>query len=362
MDSSPGFPWMCAAGTNEQLIALLGQDAIVDLVVSRLEALLAGFARYEQGGSWTASELVENDMCDPVRLFVKNELHGRDKVRDRRFRLIASVSLIDQLVERILFSRQNKAEIDAWQVIPSKPGMGLHDEGLDALKEGIGKLQRPVDTDVSGFDWSVKDWALNLDAVARLRLMGFNTPIKLSQTYRYSAVERLVLARVRCLSLSVLVTSDGGVYAQQQPGIQKSGSYNTSSTNSRVRWMMARLAGAEEAICMGDDAVEEYHPGAPEAYKAMGLLVKEYEERSLEVGLSFCSHRFTADGPAEPENWSKLTARLLNTVPATQDHMLELWTSYLHNMRHSRHLCRAVSLIVLSGWGPAQNSASTTGC
>lgn len=339
---------MRVARTNKELIEALGVETL-SLMVERRLWRLAG------PPPMGAVEAVRQDMCDPIRLFVKNELHSIDKVETGRFRLIASVSLIDQLVERVLFSEQNKLEIDNWATTPSKPGLGLHDEGLEILQANMAEFKRPVETDVSGFDWSVKGWALHLDAVARLRLAGYATPIRYSATYEYSNAEKIVLNRVACLASSVLVTSDGGVFAQARPGIQKSGSYNTSSSNSRMRWMMAMLAGAEKAMCMGDDCIEEFCDGAFEVYQNLGLLIKSYEEGSLEQGLSFCSHTFQEGRMARPERWARLTAGLLAKKPANLEHALELLTALSNDLRHSEMLHYALDLIVSSGWGPTQN-------
>lgn len=343
-DSSPGYPWMREAATNEEFTAKFGEDAIVDMVIARMQALEGNFE-----GPYHA---VHNNMVDPIRLFIKNELHSADKARQKRFRLIASVSVIDQLVERVLFSAQNKAEIAQWSSIPSKPGLGLHDEGLEVLRDEMAAYSKPVETDVSGFDWSVKGWMLRLDAVARLRLAGFSTSaLGLGNT----VVERIVLNRVRCLSQAVFVFSDGQVISQGVPGIQKSGSYNTSSTNSRIRWMLARLAGAKAAMTMGDDCVEEYAEGAPAVYERVGLLIKGYKTVTLSEGISFCSHTFTESG-VEPERWARMLAGLLQKKPRSLQHQEELLTALRFDLRHSSKLQYVEWLLVQSGWGLHKDS------
>lgn len=352
MESSPGYPWMRVARTNAGFLEFYGFDNIALMVLSRLRAL-------RDVPFVNAVQAVEDNLCDPIRLFVKNEPHSREKVAQRRFRLIASVSIIDQLVERLLFAAQNKAEIDRWEQIPSKPGMGLHDEGLIALESEMSKFRRPVETDVSGFDWSVKYWALHMDAVARLRLAGYATPITMTPETATTAYEALVLRRVQCLAQAVLLTTDGHVFEQVEPGIQKSGSYNTSSTNSRMRVMMAFMAGAERVMAMGDDCVEELSTHgaqvAQQKYRDMGLLIKEYKETDLVRGIEFCSHIFQRGSWPKPLNWYKSLVHALHVVPRNASHAADVRMGMEEFMRHHSQRGHAMRLLVLSGWGGSTN-------
>lgn len=341
LNASPGYPWCFWALDKRNLIDRIGEDALINLVWERLKALDS----MELSG-YTAAGAVKNNCTDPIRLFVKNELHSREKVLQGRMRLIMSVSVVDELVERFLCTDQNHMEIDEWANIPSKPGMGLDDESLKVLIGNLSEFNVPVQTDVSGFDWSVKGWMLQLDAEAR---------ILLSRSASESRYARLMRNRVRCLSQAVLVLSDGSVFVQVKPGIQKSGSYNTSSTNSRVRWMLAQFVGAGRAMVMGDDAVEEYAAGAQEKYVAFGLRLKEYKLTSLEEGIEFCAVSFGHDVQmCHPVKWAKMLANLLVKKPATELDELQLLTQFNYEMRHSPHLEFARAVIVLSGWGRAQ--------
>ncbi|AZI70939.1 ORF2 [Ullucus polerovirus 1] len=257
----------------------------------------------------TPRELVEHGLCDPIRLFVKGEPHKQSKLDEGRYRLIMSVSLIDQLVARVLFQQQNKTEIALWRAIPSKPGFGLSTDSqvedfMTCLSEVVGVPPERVcaewrnllvPTDCSGFDWSVAHWMLEDDMEVRNRLTTNNNEL----------TRRLRSGWLHCLSNSVLCLSDGTLLAQQKPGVQKSGSYNTSSTNSRIRVMAAYHCGASWAMAMGDDALEAPDSRLSE-YKNLGFKVE------VSGQLEFCSHIFEKPDLATPVNINKMLYKLIH--------------------------------------------------
>lgn len=233
-------------------------------------------------------QLVARGFVDPVRLFVKQEPHPKRKINEGRFRLISSVSLIDQLVERVLFGPQNNQEIAQWRSCPSKPGMGLSlvEQAQSVWQDLKTKhcIHPAAEADISGFDWSVQDWELRLEAEMRIELGGFG-----------QTLARATRNRFYCLANSVFQLTDGTLIAQGAPGLMKSGSYCTSSSNSRIRCLMAKIIGSPWCIAMGDDSVEGYVAGAKDLYRSLGHECKDYIACSaslsgelLEVG--FCSH------------------------------------------------------------------------
>lgn len=300
----------------------------------------------ELSPSELACRLIDVGACDPVKIFIKNEPHNKEKVRTKRLRLISSVSLIDQLVERILFAKQNKCEIEHWPFIPSKPGMGLDDESafqiwssvVDHLKSG-----QLVEADLSAFDITVQGWELQVDMLIRMNLCG------LAET---SPGGRMMLNRGIAVSNSVFVLSDGTMWAQREPGIQLSGSYNTSSTNSRIRVLQAYLAGASWAIAMGDDCLEG--PGDPEVYHKLGKTLKMYNNRT--DSFEFCSQEFH-NGIAAPVDGSKTFFRLLNQPAALIERQgPELLAQFKNDMRHSPQLAEMLEVLERVGWGDPQNN------
>lgn len=308
-EASPGVPFAALAVTNGALFDN-ATNTVLNCAYERLK-LLAGKADITKA---SAVDLVELGYCDPVRLFVKQEPHSRRKMRQRRYRLISSVSVVDQIIERLLFGPQNRLEIALWSSIPSKPGMGLSlqyqaQELYSDLRLKHSK-QKAACADISGFDWSVQEWEFEAELYMRLKLM---EPSLLGNP----ALERAIRNRFACFSLSVFQLSDGTLIAQTIPGIMKSGSYLTSSMNSRIRCLMAELIGSPWCIAMGDDSVEGYVENAPAKYATLGHSCKEYSlcpvtlEGDLE-SVEFCSHYIGQKG-AHLLTWPKTLFRYLST-------------------------------------------------
>ncbi|APG75885.1 hypothetical protein 2 [Hubei sobemo-like virus 1] len=344
---------MRIAATNKELLEL-HWSLVENAAVARLQLLEE--VDYEDLRAMSASELVEGGYTDEVRVFVKNELHSRAKVAEGRMRLIMSVSVVDQIVERVLNSAQNQLEISKWETISSKPGMGLDDDSLFSIQEQVHKLGSgvgdPVSSDISGFDWSVPQWALDLDARVRAALSGAPTWLRVHEK------------RAVCLGLSQLVFSDGVVWDQLEPGIQKSGSYNTSSTNSRIRvmlaWLVARripqsryggrdaLEGGGRAMAMGDDAIE--------TTTCMELLKPNYERlgfvlKEVSRDIEFCAYAFDLAQGYRPLRVVKMVAGLLRTAVRDEQHEEELRVALEYELRHSDKQAWAKHVIRASGWG-----------
>nr|WNA22035.1 P1-P2 fusion protein [Strawberry polerovirus 1] len=288
---------------------------LAQLVFDRLQLLSE-----TEFADMSPEELVKAGLCDPIRLFVKGEPHKQSKLDEGRYRLIMSVSLVDQLVARVLFQNQNKKEIALWRAVPSKPGFGLSTDeqtkdfisclsktvsgAIDSSSKLDSKISEDevvqnwpryiVPTDCSGFDWSVSAWMLEDDMEVRNRLTRNNTEL----------CRRLRGGWLHCISNSVLCLSDGTLFAQTTPGVQKSGSYNTSSSNSRIRVMAAYHAGASWAMAMGDDGLESPDTNL-DVYKNLGFKV-EVSDR-----LEFCSHIFERPDLAIPVNVNKMLYRLI---------------------------------------------------
>lgn len=297
---------------------------IVEATYARLELL----SRIELSASVTAVDLVEMGLCDPVRLFVKQEPHPRRKIESRRFRLISSVSLIDQLVERILFGYQNKLEIQSWRTCPSKPGMGLSESSqAKAIWDDVKHKHSTcyaAEADISGFDWSVQEWELMADVEMRISLGGFHEKAAIAARNRF-----------RCLSLSVFQLSNGRLIAQALPGLMKSGSYCTSSSNSRIRCLMAQLIGSPWCIAMGDDSIEGWVEKAKEKYYELGHECKDYvlcDSVYSKVGkslrsLNFCSHLISEE-KFYLTSWPKTLMKYLSSPkPEIANLQAELGTS-----------------------------------
>lgn len=344
-DSSPGFPWAFLGSTKGQLVDFNSTE-VREAVLSRLDVLQG---RDLVKHPLTAAELVKYNYTDPVRMFGKNEPHTKAKMDAERLRLIASVSLADEIIERLLCYKQNETEIASWATCPSKPGIGFTDAQTLEFSDRVSEIfpDGLAEADVSAWDWSVQSWMLRAEVDLRIKLCGASPD---------SAFARILSNRIFCLGLSLFVTSDGEVFEQTAPGIMKSGSYLTSSSNSRMRNFVAHVIGAEHSMAMGDDSLESPVEDAVERYRELGIKVKFY--KVTKSSYEFCSNQYTTRRGvvvAEPKNWAKGLFRLLSSKPSA-----ELLCQFLYEYRHSPVLKETKRLILRSGWILKDNHGTPT--
>lgn len=284
----------------------------------------------------TPVELVKAGLRSPVRLFIKDEPHSRKKVLSGKWRLISGVSLSDQVFERLICSRQNLAEIESWESCSSKPGLGLDDDSLLTISGNLEDLLSRGELmamDVRGWDWSVQDWELRADAESRRLLAGASEG---------SLFAFLLRVQAYCVANSVYVLPDGQVLSQVNPGVQLSGSYNTSSSNSRMRiiaTLVARLLAGHpvtpvDMMAMGDDSVERYYEGVKEYLERLGHETKECVRHTTLPGVEFCSHVWKEDRFAEPVNPSKTLYRYLSHPHGSASY-LDWYAQLVWIFRHS---------------------------
>jgi hypothetical protein len=328
--SKPGIPYHTDYLDNGVFVDQ-GLKTLTKLVIDRLKLMCE-----KPVEALSASELLAQGFCDPVRTFVKGEPHSKKKVEQGRWRLIFAVSLVDQVIERLMCSRQNNAEIDDWIKCPSAPGLSLQtDDNLRTIREHVVRLAQGkalAEADVTGWDWSVKEWELVLEGEMRIRLGGMQ-----------GFAAQVMRARALCASRSVYCMPDGKLLCHLDGGVQISGSYNTSSTNSRLRVAVAFLSGASWAFAMGDDCLEEFVEDAPQKYAALGHPLKMYEKRDPGAPFEFCSTLFT-DGVCAPVDYTKTFYKLLTQKSIT----LDLWEQF---SEHTRHVPQLGSLArIIAGW------------
>lgn len=338
MDSSPGIPFMRQAPDNKRLFER-HRALVVEAVVERMGTLSERDYR-----NLRPADLVRRGVCDPVKIFIKNEPHSLRKIAAKQYRLISSVSVIDQVCERLLYGPQNEAEIALWRECPSKPGIGLDDKGLaDVWKYIKPRLHEAAETDIRHWDWSVQWWELEWEVQARYVLAQGRDPLYL----------RMMLNRVWAEANCVFCLSDGRMFSQMRPGKRCSGSYNTSSGNSRMRWALARLIGCEWAITMGDDCVEQFVEGAQAEYLRRGHPSKMYKRCETD-SFEFCSMQYV-EGKAFPLNWGKMFYRLMNKSRLTELDFVQ----FRQELRHSPWLAPCEQLLKsLIRWGGDKDAQS----
>lgn len=284
MQSSPGYP-LCRVYPN--IGAFLG---------TKLQLDSANMAHlYQQ----VVTRLKGLEPADPFRVFIKAEPHTPAKVERGKWRLIFCSSLVDQVIDHLLFSHVNLRIIEKHPSLPVKPGWSPFAGGLNLLKS----FAQPVATDKSSWDWLYPPWLVRL--VYRVRVGLYANPgnwwLRLA-AYRYQ--QAFVEAKV--------LLSSGKLYSQLMPGLMKSGLVNTIVDNSIgqvvLHVLMCRRVGivrSPRMIAMGDDELKEWFPQW-EAYFQELSAVSKIKEVSWEAEFA----GVTAEG--DPCHFNRNLAHLIH--------------------------------------------------
>lgn len=325
LDTTPGLPWVgLGCATVEEVLGKYPAK-LCDAVRERMKLRLS--YTLDEMKALTPEETVLNGLRDVVRVFIKQEPHSSKKFKTRRFRPIMNSSLTDIVCDRLVLEALANKEVDQWSTIPSKPGMGLDDASIEKLRANIPK--GVVSSDAKAFDFHVSEWSMA--AAAEVEVM------------QYGAVgdhAHLIRASVVTTCRKVWALANGKLYAQVDAGIQESGSRMTACRNSKIRVILALLAGAEWCCAMGDDALEYWPQGFDaQRYEALGHTV-EVPVLPSGVEYEFCSTHFLEAGPAVPQSWPKTLYRLLGHAP---DQFL--FMQFKYEMRNHPRLGEFISLL-----------------
>lgn len=325
--SSPGVPYCKLAASNADLLRVNGEEIIAE-VVKRLTILLERARRRDWvSNDLTPQKIVEDGLAHIKKVFIKNEPHTREKLRQERYRIIVALSIIGQLVERILYQPTAKNEIKNWETIPSKPGMGRTDQQSKALFLSVQKIAALLggisDDDVSGWDMSQKYWTMLSGLFTHL----VNLPPKVGPNSDYVA---MCLTHEIVTSRPVIATSDGRLIVPHFTfWIMLSGRFITSWLNSRIRTFLASLSGSL-AISMGDDQVASQveNQDNKEFLTSLSFRIKGSEFTSDPAGVEFCS-AYLFENHCEPVDPAKSFYRLI-TAPRS----VERLNQFIYEMRH----------------------------
>lgn len=307
--SSPGYPYLLNATSNRVLFKLN-------------EAGEPCPHRMDHFWSIVQQRLAGQDP-DPIRLFIKPEAHVHRKLESEKYRLISSVSVVDQIVDHMLFDPLNDKLIEVWPFVPSKPGWSPFGGGWRFMPTADW-----IATDASSWDWTVRPWLLEM--VLQLRALLCD-----------NMCDRWIdLARMRFQQLFVaplFVTSGGLLLKQKTPGAMKSGCVNTIADNS----MMQDLLHIRVCLELGIDVPPLFSMG-DDRYQAPMEKEKEYFEltsqfcvlKSVQHVAEFAGFRFQKDGGVEPVHRGKHAYNLLHMADEVVDDMLN---SYALNYHRSRY-------------------------
>lgn len=333
-DASPGYPGMLISKDNQSLIGSYGCENLAMIAAERM--MLLAEVSFDTMMSLSAFDLVKLGLTDPIRVFIKNEPHAAAKLAVGRLRLINSVSLVDQLVERQLSTLQNKLEISKYATVPCMPGMGNHpgDGGAHFTKELLSQVEEPAGTDAICFDWTGTHKTVMVDARFRADVLELD---------RW---ENSFTKRQLALTTSLMVLDDGEVFTQRKRGVQKSGSFNTSAGNCRSRVVARaiafpnvplRVAAAWQVRVMGDDCVESLkgieRDDLVARYREQNVLIKEITQEKTEGFVEFCGLEYSDKGIHNPRALKTVVKFLLSWPQGTA------WESRFNDFQSALHFC-----------------------
>lgn len=234
--SSPGYPYLLRSTNNGQLFKFSPETGPDEEVLHHI-------------WSQVQDRLEGRLPADPIRLFIKAEAHSKKKLESEKYRLISSVSVVDQIIDHMLFADANDASLANYMDIPSKAGWSCFGGGWRHIPE-----EEWMATDASAWDWTERLWLIDLT-------------LKLKQALCDNATEQwLQLSAWRYKELyvaPVFVTSGGMLLKQKNPGVQKSGCVNTIRDNSdagallHIRVCLELGLPVTPIMKMGDDTLQE---------------------------------------------------------------------------------------------------------
>lgn len=267
----------------------LGEQEILRQVRQRLRQLLEDDPKYA---------------ADPVRIFVKPEPHKQSKVADKRWRLIKGVSLIDQLVVRLLHQEQQEKETSVWTRIPSKVGLGFKLGTTQQLFDHYDNdSEKWWSFDAKAFDTSVSGWQQEWLAELDVRLCDSIAHPK------YELWCKLVRNRALAAAFGSYVFSNGAVIRKILGGEQLSGDFLTIMKNGKnitmTRVMYDVSHGLptrlKDVIAMGDDSLQDNLPEASDYISwtkektGIHLTIENDGKPGKLIEQNFCSQKFLKD-------------------------------------------------------------------
>lgn len=289
--STPGFPWGLRFHENKDLLKT-ARDELHFGVLTRLKLLLNNNTFVDDPVS-----LVRNNLHDVVCPFEKNEPHPPRKAVDGKWRIVNCLSIVDQVIERVLLGPAIAQIKSSYPVSGAVVGIGFSSDHALEFGEQVIKNNRYCNgysTDVSGWERSLdRSFVINSAEMIIDKLQDRDSRVKLVR-----ALKRHALMITNPLFL--VPTSDGSVYSlvrRNSPGGMLSGSFVTTVYNTLCRLDLAFLCGAHEAKAAGDDCLE-WTDSNIDSYKAKYLKLG-YQLRDVEPitkkQFNFCSHDFVYD-------------------------------------------------------------------
>lgn len=258
-------------------------------------------------------------IADNLQIFVKPEPHKLSKLRQGRYRLISAVSLVDQMLDRVIFGPLVVASSENLGKTPCLVGWTPVLGGFNYLNI-IFRKKRVLAVDKTAWDWTVKPWLIKAWAKFIVKL-AIHPP-----DFWLKAVEARMTMLFRH---AIFQFSDGTLVRQPTWGVMKSGCYLTLLLNSVGQSLVHYLTMTRlnlnpfyaQPLCFGDDTVQFEMEEVDEYISKMsttGCLPK-IETRGLDY--SFVGWDFIAGVPV-PSYVMKHVFNILYAERATKADLL----------------------------------------
>lgn len=269
---------------------------------------------------WQMMEFrIRERISDPIYLFIKPEPHKLSK--KGRKRIISSVSIMDQLVDQMLFGDYNEILYEDSAMGSVKAGWNVTAGGWKAMPK-IG-----ISLDKTAWDWTVKPWLLQMCLeFRRMRLKSDpgNVWWELA-SWRYAAL----------FSQARFALPSGAILKQAKPGVMKSGCVNTIIDNSLMQIILHLRVCHDMGIdpgwiwSLGDDTRQSIPDNLQEYLDRVGQfsVVKE-----ATTSCEFAGCRFDK-GYIEPLYKGKHAFIMLHCDPNIQEDIARSYSLLYHRSK-----------------------------
>lgn len=302
MTSSPGYPYRTHYPTNSAFFDCVDGKPSLQRV-------------WEIWGMVLLQ--VQERRADPIYLFVKPEPHKESK--KGRKRLISSVSIIDQLIDQMLFGEFNRWVIDDAAYGPIKAGWSARAGGWKTMPmEGIS-------IDKKAWDWTVKTWLMEFCLAFR------------KETLRGPFKDRwydLASWRYRMLHCEAeFALPSGEIRKQGKPGVMKSGCVNTIVDNSLMQmflhFRLCYMLGIEPGWiwCLGDDTRQSV---VDRLREYLDLMAQFCHVKEWTLACEFAGCRFAGGRVVNPLYLGKHAFKLLYCAPNVQEDVARSYSLDYH--------------------------------
>lgn len=331
--STPGIPYCYDSPTNGMWLRWNGVEADP----FRLAML------------WHHVQAVFNDQWDLIlRCFVKQEPHKKTKVDLGRWRLIMASPLPVQVAWHMLFDYQNDVEILNSINIPSQQGIVLCGGGWKQYSAAWRHLGIDTSIDQAAWDWTYSFWAMRLELEFRRR--------QCTGRFRDSWFDLASLLYERMYVNVKISLTDGSIWIQREPGLQKSGCVNTISSNSHGGPIYHIYAAILDGFpvhpiprVVGDDKLSRHNQMIrPETLKRMGIM----EKYALQ-GVEFVGHQFDEGSGPRPLYVQK---HIMSLLYQSDENLRDAAESFVRMYTHSpllpfwREIARRLRAPLMSEW------------